>query len=90
MNAALATQCQRLERRTPTTVQRLIEKPSGTPVEDLDTPVLIVDLNRLDANFATAGTATSACVTALSRRSSQQLRGVACTDASIGRYAGQV
>ena len=33
-------------------MQRPIEKPVGTPVEDLDTPALIVDLNRLDANFA--------------------------------------
>ena len=33
-------------------MQRPIEKPAGTPVEDLDTPALIVDLNRLDANFA--------------------------------------
>ncbi len=34
-------------------MQRPIEKPAGTPVENLDTPALIVDLNRLDANFAT-------------------------------------
>ncbi len=33
-------------------MQRPIKKPAGTPVEDLDTPALIVDLNRLDANFA--------------------------------------
>ena len=33
-------------------MQRPIEKPAGTPVENLDTPALIVDLNRLDANFA--------------------------------------
>ena len=33
-------------------MQRPIEKPAGTPVEDLDTPALIVDLDRLDANFA--------------------------------------
>ncbi len=37
-------------------MQRPIKKPAGTPVEDLDTPALIVDLNRLDANFdAVAG-----------------------------------
>ena len=34
-------------------MQRPIEKPAGTPVEELDTPALIVDLDRLDANFAT-------------------------------------
>ena len=33
-------------------MQRPIDKPVGTPVEHLDTPALIVDLNRLDANFA--------------------------------------
>ncbi len=33
-------------------MQRPIEKPAGTPVEELDTPALIVDLNRLGANFA--------------------------------------
>lgn len=33
-------------------MQRPIEKPAGTPVEDLDTPALIIDLDRLDANFA--------------------------------------
>ena len=33
-------------------MQRPIEKPAGTPVENLDTPALIVDLDRLDANFA--------------------------------------
>ena len=33
-------------------MQRPIEKPPGTPVEELDTPALIVDLDRLDSNFA--------------------------------------
>ena len=33
-------------------MQRPIKKPVGTPVEELDTPTLIVDLNRLEANFA--------------------------------------
>ena len=33
-------------------MQRPIEKPRGTPVEELDTPALMVDLGRLDANLA--------------------------------------
>ncbi|MDE0053295.1 MAG: hypothetical protein OXT64_03445 [Gammaproteobacteria bacterium] len=33
-------------------MQRPIEKPPGTPVEILDTPALIVDLNTLDASFS--------------------------------------
>ena len=33
-------------------MQRPIEKPAGTPVEELDTPALVVDLDRLDENFA--------------------------------------
>lgn len=32
-------------------MQRPIEKPPGTPVEELDTPALLVDLDRLDENF---------------------------------------
>ena len=35
-------------------MQRPIRKSAGTPVEKLDTPALIVDLDRLDTNFATA------------------------------------
>ena len=35
-------------------MQHPIEKPPGTPVEELDTPALIVDLDRLDASFAAA------------------------------------
>ncbi|MCY4012769.1 MAG: hypothetical protein OXG82_08660 [Gammaproteobacteria bacterium] len=31
-------------------MQRAIEKPVGTPVRDIDTPALLVDLERLDAN----------------------------------------
>lgn len=31
-------------------MQRPIEKPVGTPVRDIDTPALLVDLARLDAN----------------------------------------
>ena len=37
---------------TGVTVQRPIDKPRGTPVEELDTPSLIVDLDRLEENFA--------------------------------------
>ncbi len=33
-------------------MQRPIEKFPGTPVEELDTPALLVDLDRLDQNFA--------------------------------------
>ena len=33
-------------------MQRPIEKPAGTPVGELDTPALLVDLGRLDMNFA--------------------------------------
>ena len=33
-------------------MQHPIEKPVGTPVEELDTPALILDLERLDANIA--------------------------------------
>lgn len=33
-------------------MQRPIEKPAGTPVEELDTPALLVDLDRLEENFA--------------------------------------
>ncbi len=33
-------------------MQRPIEKPIGTPVEELDTPALIVDLEHLDAKLA--------------------------------------
>ena len=33
-------------------MQRPIKKPARTPVEELDTPALIVDLDRLEANFA--------------------------------------
>ena len=32
-------------------MQRPIEKPVGTPVRDIDTPALLVDLDRLDANI---------------------------------------
>ena len=32
-------------------MQRPIHKPVGTPVEDVDTPALLVDLARLDANI---------------------------------------
>ena len=31
-------------------MQRAIEKPLGTPVRDIDTPALLVDLERLDVN----------------------------------------
>lgn len=34
-------------------MQRAIEKPLGTPVRDIDTPALLVDLERLDANVGT-------------------------------------
>ena len=33
-------------------MQRPIEKPVGTPARDIDTPALLVDLERLDANIA--------------------------------------
>ena len=33
-------------------MQRPIEKPVGTPVREIDTPALLVDLERLDANVA--------------------------------------
>lgn len=33
-------------------MQRPIERPLGTPVEELDTPALIVDVGQLDANLA--------------------------------------
>ena len=33
-------------------MQRPIEKPVGTPTRDIDTPALLVDLDRLDANVA--------------------------------------
>lgn len=33
-------------------MQRPIEKPVGTPARDIDTPALLVDLDRLDANVA--------------------------------------
>ena len=33
-------------------MQRPIEKPVGTPVREIDTPALLVDLDRLDANVA--------------------------------------
>ena len=33
-------------------MQRPISKPIGTPVEDLDTPALLVDLDKLDANIS--------------------------------------
>ena len=33
-------------------MQHPIEKPVGTPVEELDTPALILDLERLGANIA--------------------------------------
>ncbi len=36
-------------------MQRPIEKPIGTPVTELDTPALLVDLERLDANIAASG-----------------------------------
>ena len=41
-------------------MQRPIERPAGTPVENLDTPALIVDLDRLDANFATVASPSRA------------------------------
>jgi len=34
-------------------MQRAIEKPLGTPARDIDTPALLVDLARLDANVGT-------------------------------------
>ena len=33
-------------------MQRPIEKPVGTPAREIDTPALLVDLDRLDANVA--------------------------------------
>lgn len=36
-------------------MQRPIEKPVGTPARDIDTPALLVDLDRLDANVAAVG-----------------------------------
>ena len=33
-------------------MQRPIDRPLGTPVEELDTPALIVDIGQLDANLA--------------------------------------
>ena len=33
-------------------MQRPIEKPVGTPAREIDTPALLVDLDRLDANLA--------------------------------------
>lgn len=35
-------------------MQRPIEKPLGSPVEELDTPALIVDIGQLDVNLATS------------------------------------
>ena len=35
-------------------MQRPIEKPVGTPAREIDTPALLVDLDRLDANLAAA------------------------------------
>ena len=34
-------------------MQRPIQKPVGTPARDIDTPALLVDLDRLDANVGT-------------------------------------
>ena len=36
-------------------MQRPIESPLGTPVQEIDTPALLVDLATLDANIATLG-----------------------------------
>ena len=33
-------------------MQRPIQKPIGTPVDELDTPALMVDIERLDANIS--------------------------------------
>lgn len=52
MDAGLAANIHPLQGRSGTAVQRPIEKSPGTPVEELDTPALLVDLDRLDQNFA--------------------------------------
>lgn len=52
MDAGLAANIHSWQGRSGTTVQRPIEKSPGTPVEELDTPALVVDLDRLDQNFA--------------------------------------